>query len=168
MRKRSTRPHPESVMHIVSLLPSTTEICYALGLGEALRGVTHECDYPVEARAKPHLTRNVLPSGEHASADIDHMITERILNGQSIYDLDEALLARLEPDLILTQELCEVCAVAYDDVLAAARKLPRVPRVASFEPRSVGAILDSIAEVARLAGVPERGTEVVRALQARL
>lgn len=155
-------------MKIVSLLPSTTEICYALGLGDELRGVTHECDFPPEARAKPHLTKNVLPRGDHSSADIDRMIAERVLNGESIYDLDTGLLAEIAPDLILTQELCDVCAVSYDDVLEAARQLPKTPHVASFEPRSVREILDSILEVARLAAVPERGDEVVRGLQLRL
>jgi iron complex transport system substrate-binding protein len=153
---------------IVSLLPSTTEICFALGLEHQLRGVTHECDYPPTAATKPALTRNVLPDGEQTSADIDRLITERILNGQSIYDLDRDLMARLAPDLVLTQELCEVCAVAYDDVLALARTLPKVPRVASFEPRSVGEILDSIVEIARLAGAPKRGAQVVGALRERL
>jgi iron complex transport system substrate-binding protein len=155
-------------MNIISLLPSTTEICYALGLGEALRGVTHECDYPPAAREKPHLTRNVLPPGAHTSAAIDRFISERVLNGQSIYDLDEELLADLAPDLILTQELCAVCAVSYDDVLVAARKLPKTPRVASFEPRSLGEILDSISEIASLAGVAERGARVAGELCRRL
>jgi iron complex transport system substrate-binding protein len=153
---------------IVSLLPSTTEICFALGLDAQLRGVTHECDYPPAARLKPALTRNALPAGEHSSADIDRLITDRILNGQSIYDLDRDLMERLAPDLVLTQELCDVCAVAYDDVLAVARTLPKVPRVASFEPRSVGEILDSIVEIARLAGAPERGAAFVSALRERL
>lgn len=155
-------------MTIVSLLPSTTEICYVLGLGDRLGGVTHECDYPPEAQRKPHLTRNVLPDGEHTSAEIDRMISERVLNGEPIYDLDRELLAELAPDLILTQELCNVCAVSYDEVLDAARALPKTPKVASFEPRSVEDILHSIIEVASLAGVPERGREVVDGLRARL
>jgi len=155
-------------MKIVSLLPSTTEICYALGLGDAVVGVTHECDYPEDARTKPHLTANVLPDGEHSSADIDRMIAERVLHGQSIYDLDTDLLAELAPDLILTQELCEVCAVSYTDVLAAAQALPKVPEVAAFEPHNVDEILASIAEVARLAGIPEQGQVVVGELRERL
>ena len=153
---------------IVSLLPSTTEICYALGLDAHLRGVTHECDYPAAARRLPRLTRNVLPDSEYSSADIDRLITERVLNGQSIYALDRDLMAELAPDLVLTQALCDVCAVAYDDVLAVARTLPKIPHVASFEPRSVGEILDSIDEIARLASVPECGAAVVGALRARL
>ncbi len=155
-------------MKIVSLLPSTTEICYALGLGEAVVGVTHECDFPSDARSKPHLTANVLPDGDHSSADIDRMIAERVQNGQSIYHLDTDLLADLAPDLILTQELCEVCAVSYTDVLAAARTLQKVPDVAAFEPHNIDEILGSMAEVARLAGVPEQGHQTVSELRARL
>jgi iron complex transport system substrate-binding protein len=155
-------------VRIVSLLPSTTEICYALGLGEQLAGVTHECDYPREARHKPHLTSNVLPEGEHTSADIDRMISERILNGQSIYNLHLDLLAEIAPDLILTQALCDVCAVSYTDVVAAAKTLPKEPLVASFEPTTIGEILGSIEEIARLAGVPARGQQVVARLRARL
>lgn len=155
-------------MKIVSLLPSTTEICYALGLGDSVVGVTHECDFPDDAREKPHLTANVLPDGEHTSAGIDRMIAERVMNGQSIYHLDTNVLEKLAPDLILTQELCEVCAVSYTDVLAAARTLPKTPEVAAFEPHSIAEILASITEVARLAGVPERGKQVVAELRARL
>jgi iron complex transport system substrate-binding protein len=155
-------------MRIISLLPSTTEICYALGLDEELVGVTHECDYPPAAQDKPHLTRNVLPPGDYTSAEIDRMIAERVLHGAPIYDLDTDLLATLEPDLILTQELCDVCAVSYDDVLAAARALPKVPHVASIEPRSIDDILASIEDIAALAGVPQRGRRVVTALRERL
>jgi len=155
-------------MNIISLLPSTTEIVYALGLGGQLRGVTHECDFPQDAKSKPHLTRNVLPAGEHGSAEIDRMVRERVLNGQGIYDLDRELLAEIEPDLILTQELCEVCAVSYDDVVAAAEALPKVPRVASFEPDSLELIFQSIHDISWLAAHPERGRDLVFELQARL
>lgn len=155
-------------MKIVSLLPSTTEICYALGLGDSVVGVTHECDFPADALGKPRLTANVLPEGAHSSADIDQMIAERVRSGQSIYHLDTDLLAELAPDLILTQELCEVCAVSYTDVLAAARMLPKTPRVAAFEPHNIAEILASIVEVARLAGVPGQGEQTVQELQARL
>ena len=144
-------------MNIISLLPSTTEIVFALGLGEQLRGVTHECDYPDEAKHKPHLTRNVLPAGEHSSAEIDRLVRERVLNGQGIYDLDRGLLAELEPDLILTQELCEVCAVSYDEVLDAVASLPKPARVASFEPDSLELIFQSIHDISWLASHPERG-----------
>jgi iron complex transport system substrate-binding protein len=91
-----------------------------------------------------------------------------VLNGQSIYHLDTDLLAELAPDLILTQELCEVCAVSYTDVLAAAQALPKVPEVVAFEPHTIEGILASIGEVARLAGVSERGEQVVAGLRSRL
>ncbi|RIK39184.1 MAG: cobalamin-binding protein, partial [Chloroflexi bacterium] len=155
-------------MKIVSLLPSTTEICFALGLGGSVFGVTHECDYPAAARSLPQLTRNVLPAGEYSSAEIDRMVAERVLNGCAIYDLDVALLAALEPDLILTQALCPVCAVSYDDVVGAAAALPRMPRVAAFEPHTVADIIASIAEVARLAGVPEQGDRLCTQLTDRI
>lgn len=155
-------------MNIISLLPSTTEIVYALGLGEQLKGVTHECDFPEEAKSKPHITSNALPGGEHSGAEIDRLVRERVLNGQSIYDLDRGLLAQIEPDLILTQELCEVCAVAYDDVVAVAETLPNVPRVASFEPDSIELILQSIHDISWLAARPEVGRDLVAGLQARL
>lgn len=155
-------------MRIISLLPSTTEICYSLGLGDQIVGVTHECDYPEDARRKPHLTRNVLPPGRFTSAEIDRLVSERVRNGQPIYELDANLMAELEPDLILTQALCEVCAVSYDDVLAVARSLPKVPEVLSFEPDSTEGILQSISEVARAAGVEAEGERVLADLRGRL
>jgi iron complex transport system substrate-binding protein len=155
-------------MNIISLLPSTTEIVYALGLGEQLKGVTHECDFPEDAKSKPHVTSNALPEGQHGGAEIDRMVRERVLNGQSIYDLDRDLLAEIGPDLILTQELCDVCAVSYDDVLEVAGTLPKVPRVASFEPDSIELIFQSIHDISWLAARPEVGRELVADLQARL
>jgi iron complex transport system substrate-binding protein len=155
-------------MNIISLLPSTTEIVYALGLGEQLRAVTHECDFPEDAKKKPHLTKSVLPEGEYGSAEIDRLVRERVLNGQGIYELDHDLLAEIEPDLILTQELCDVCAVSYDDVLAAVERLPKTPRVASFEPDSLELIFQSIYDISWLASHPERGRDLVASLQARL
>ncbi|MBX6340968.1 MAG: cobalamin-binding protein [Thermomicrobiaceae bacterium] len=155
-------------MRIVSLLPSVTEICFALGLGDQLCAVTHECDYPPAARSKPHATRSVLPPGITDSAEIDRRITERVLSGESIYELDVPLLQRLAPDLILTQELCEVCAVSYEDVLRVARRLPGPPRVVSIEPRSVGEVLASIRTVGALTGREAVADAVVRALEHRI
>ena len=155
-------------MKIVSLLPSTTEICYALGLADQVVAVTHECDYPPAAAARPHATRNVLPLGISDSAEIDRLVTQRVLEGGSIYALDVPLLERLAPDLILTQALCEVCAVSYEDVVAIARHLPGAPAVASIEPRTVEEILDSIRTVGQLAGRVETADAVVSALRARI
>lgn len=153
---------------IVSLLPSTTEICCAIGLADQLVAVTHECDYPPAVASHPHVTRNVLPPGISDGAEIDRLVTERLLEGGSIYELDVALLAELAPDLILTQALCEVCAVAYEDVLSIARRLPGHPRVASIDPHTLEEILESILVVGRLAGRPDTAGAVVSALRLRL
>ena len=104
-------------MRIVSLVPSATEMLFALGLGESVVAVTHECDYPPEAKRLPHLTKTVLPQGLEA-AEIDIAVKAIVAEGRALYELDEAVLAELEPDLIVTQAICDVCAVSYEDVLA--------------------------------------------------
>ena len=106
-------------MRIVSLVPHATELCFALGLGDELIAVTHECDYPPAAVALPHATRDTLPPGLSAG-EIDAAVRERTVSGQSIYELDADLLRSLRPDLIVTQALCPVCAVSYDEVAALA------------------------------------------------
>lgn len=155
-------------MRIVSLLPSTTEICFALGLGDQLVAVTHECDYPPAAQKRPQITRNVLPPDIDDGAEIDRLIRERVLRGESIYELDVELLERLEPDLILTQELCAVCAVSYEDVQAIAQRLPNPPRVVSIEPRTVEEVLDSILTVGSLTRRTVTAKAVVAALRSRI
>lgn len=159
---------PSASPKIVSLLPSLTEICFALGLEDQLAAVTHECDYPSAATVKPHATRSVLPPGIDDSAEIDRRITELVLEGQPIYTLDEPLLRDIAPDLILTQELCEVCAVAYEDVVAIARRLPGAPRVVSIEPRGVEEIIDSIETVGALTSREATARAVTRALRDRI
>ncbi len=155
-------------MRIVSLLPSITEICYALGLGEQLVAVTHECDYPPAAQLKPHITRNVLPPDVTDSAEIDRLVRERVGQGLPIYELDVDLLKRLDADLILTQELCPVCAVSYQDVLKIARTLPRMPQVLSLEPVSVDGVLESIQTVGAATGRERVADSVVQALRHRI
>src|SRR6202050_593754 len=113
-------------MRIVSLVPSATERLFALGLGPELVAVTHECDYPAAARELPKVTRDVIPTGL-TSAEIDAAVKERTLAGESIYELDAAALHELEPDLIVTQALCSVCAVSYDDVRAVAEEIDPKP-----------------------------------------
>src|SRR6266487_4048469 len=103
-------------MRVASLVPSATEMLFALGLGQSVVAVTHECDYPPEARSRPHLTRTVLKPGLDA-AEIDRAVQARIAEGRALYELDEELLAALAPDLIVTQAICAVCAVSYEDVL---------------------------------------------------
>jgi iron complex transport system substrate-binding protein len=156
---------------IVSLLPSATEIVCALGLADRLVAVTHECDYPPDALAGiPRITSNLLPPEVRRSDEIDAAVRAAVGTGHGLYDLDEPMLTRLEPDLILTQELCSVCAVAYPQVLQAARLAGggTGPMVVSLEPHSMTDVFATIRLVAQLAGVEERGIELVRSLQARL
>ncbi|GAC1614541.1 MAG: hypothetical protein NVS4B13_09270 [Candidatus Elarobacter sp.] len=120
-------------MRVVSLLPSATEILFAIGAAEHVVGVTHECDYPDEAKRRPALTSTLLPA-ELDAAGIDRHVRARVHQGSSLYGLDEAKLAALQPDLIVTQELCAVCAVSYEIVDRAAKRLRGDPRVVSLEP----------------------------------
>lgn len=165
-------------MKIVSLLPSATEICFALGLGEQVVGVTHECDYPPEALDKPKLTRSNLPQtlqthpGSTAApfvgrtAAIDRHVRENVHAGSSLYALDAELLERLEPDLIITQELCDVCAVSYEIVSAAAKRLRGDPRVISLEPSTLEDVYSTIETVAQIADRKENGKRVIELLRA--
>ena len=156
---------------IVSLLPSATEIVCALGLADRLVAVTHECDYPPDALdGIPRITSNLLPPEVQRSEEIDAAVRAAVGTGHGLYDLDEPMLARLEPDLILTQELCSVCAVAYRQVLQSARLAggSNGPMVVSLEPHFLTDMFATIDLVARLAGVQERGRELVWSLQARL
>jgi iron complex transport system substrate-binding protein len=152
---------------IVSLLPSATEIVYALGLGERLVGVTHECDYPPEASRKPHLTASALPPAA-TSAEIDRHVRASLHAGSSLYALDADALERLAPDLIITQELCEVCAVSYDIVARAAKRLRGDPRLISLEPSSLEDVYANIATVGELAGADLSARDVVTGLRLRV
>jgi iron complex transport system substrate-binding protein len=129
---------------------------FALGLGDQVVAVTHECDYPAGVEQLPHLTRSVIPEGLGA-AEIDRAVRERTGRGESLYELDEELLAELDVNLIVTQAVCEVCAVSYDDVRAIAEKLPTQPRVISLDPSTLGEVLADIPRLAEAAGVPEAG-----------
>ncbi len=152
---------------IVSLLPSATEIAYALGLGEQLVGVTHECDFPPEARAKPHLTSSALPTAARP-ADIDRHVRASLHAGSSLYHLDSGLLEQLAPDLIVTQELCEVCAVSYEIVARAARRVTSDPRVVSLEPSSLEDVFANIRTFGELTGTQTAATALIAQLDARV
>jgi iron complex transport system substrate-binding protein len=149
-------------MRIVSLVPHATELLFALGLGDQVVAVTHECDYPEAALALPHVTRDRLPSGLSA-AEIDAAVRERTGRGEALYELDEGTLEELGVDLIVTQAVCEVCAVSFDDVQAVAERLPTRPRVISLDPSTLGEVL---ADVPRLAALT-RSREAALALIAR-
>jgi iron complex transport system substrate-binding protein len=138
-------------VRIVSLVPHATELCFAIGLGRELIAVSHECDFPSAARELPHVTRDTLAVGLD-SAQIDAAVRERTAAGHSIYELDTELLRKLEPDLIITQSLCAVCAVSYDDVVALAAELPSRPRVLSLDPHTLGEALADVRTVAQATG----------------
>jgi len=130
-------------MRIVSLVPHATELLFALGLGDDVVAVTHECDFPLEVLELPRVTRDVLPAGLSA-AEIDAAVRERTQQGKAIYELDEDRLEGLEPDLIVTQELCAVCAVSYDDVVEVAGRIPSAPQVISLDPTTLGEAMGDI------------------------
>jgi iron complex transport system substrate-binding protein len=152
---------------IVSLLPSATEIVCALGLGDALVGVSHECDWPPFVRALPVLSSAAIPT-DLPSGETDRLVRERLARGDGLYMLDAALMRDLQPTLIVTQALCEVCSIALPEVLRVARSLPEEPPVLSLEPGCIADILADIARVAEAAGVSERAVPAVDALDARL
>lgn len=154
-------------MRIASLVPSATEALFALGLGEQVAGVTHECDYPPEAAAKPHLTRSVIPEGLEAG-EIDAAVRERVDAGRHLYELDEETLAALEVDLIVTQALCEVCAVSYDDVRAVAARIPSRPEVISLDPSTLGEVIADLGRLGEAAGAAEAATKLRNGLERRL
>ncbi|HKS70954.1 MAG TPA: cobalamin-binding protein [Ktedonobacterales bacterium] len=155
-------------MRIVSLLPSATEILFALGLGDQVAAVNHECDYPPAARQKPHITRSLLPP-DLSSGAIDEAVRGQLAaDAHSLYTIDRTLLAEIAPDLIVTQQLCEVCAVAYDEVLDAVRALPKRPRVLNLEPMALGEVLGDIERVGNATGTRERARALVAQLEARV
>src|SRR6266498_4944853 len=134
-------------MRICSLLPSATEIAFALGLGDQVVAVSHECDYPPEASNRPVLTKSAIHQKIHRSLEVDREVEQR---GGDIYKIDEKLLGDLKPDLILTQELCHVCAVSYTKVKEAARVLDADTKIVSLEPTNLEEIVDNILLVGKI------------------
>lgn len=154
-------------MRIVSLLPSATEIVCELGLGENLVGVTHECDHPPFVTGLPKVTCTLIPHNA-PSSEIDALVRERLKTQRALYTLDMPTLERLQPELLVTQALCDVCAVAEAEVTAAACSLPGRPMVVNLEPMCLSEVYDCLRLVAEAAGVPDRATSVIAALQARV
>ena len=155
-------------MRIVSLLPSATEIVFALGLGDELVGVTHECDFPPEVAAIPQVTRSTNDLAGRSSREIDRLVGDAVHGGSSLYALDEDALAAADPDLILTQELCAVCAVGYREVNDVARAIDADITVVSLEPTSVEGVLNSISTVGAMTDAEDAAVDVVGELRERL
>ena len=154
-------------MRIASLVPSATEMLFALGLGDQVVAVTHECDYPPGVEQLPHLTRTVIPEGLEA-AQIDAAVRERTGRGEALYELDDELLRELDVDLIVTQAVCEVCAVSFDDVRSLATALPTHPTVISLDPSTLGEVLADLPRLGAAAGAPEAGEAVAAAAGERI
>ncbi|MBO9534922.1 MAG: ABC transporter substrate-binding protein [Solirubrobacteraceae bacterium] len=154
-------------MRIVSLVPHATELLFALELDDEVVGVTHECDYPWAATELPKVTKDRLPEGGSAG-EIDAAVREKTLAGESIYQLDEDAIRDLEPDLIVTQELCTVCAVSHDDVVAFAQTLDKVPEVITLDPHTLGEALGDIRTVAGQTDRKDEGVDLVEELAGRI
>jgi iron complex transport system substrate-binding protein len=147
-------------MRIVSLVPHATELLFALGLGDQVVGVTHECDHPAAARERRHVTRDRLPAGL-SSAEIDAAVREFTEGGEAIYALDERVLAELKPDLIVTQALCPVCAVSYDDVRAIAERLDPAPKVIALDPKTYGETLADVRTIAQATDTKPEAVDLI-------
>jgi iron complex transport system substrate-binding protein len=155
-------------MRIVSLLPSATEIVCALGLRDELVGITHECDYPAEVAGIPVMTRSTFDLADMPGGRIHRLVADAIHGGSSLYALDEAALAAAEPDLILTQELCEVCAVSYRTVNDAVRAMGGDVTVVSLEPTSIEGIFNTISTVGAMTDAEDAAVEVLEELRSRM
>lgn len=165
--ERSAANDMNRSLRIVSLLPSATEICFALGLGEQVVGVSHECDFPAEVRGRPVLTApKIDPSAP--SAEIDRQVNALVAAGESIYRIDERALAALAPDLVLTQGVCEVCAVSFDEVREATLRAAPGACVLSLSPTTLDEVLDDVGRVGAAAGVDDGAGAVVAGLRRRL
>jgi iron complex transport system substrate-binding protein len=154
-------------MRIVSLVPSATEMLFALGLGQDVTAVTHECDHPPEARELPKVTRDVIGPGL-PPAEIDRAVRELTEQGQAIYELDEDALRRAQPDLIVTQALCAVCAVSYDDVKTVAERLEPVPELLSLDPHTLGEVLGDVRTLAQATDSKDAGVDLVQDAASRI
>jgi len=147
-------------MRIVSLLPSATEMVYALGLGDALVGVTHECDYPEAAKSLPPVVRPALNLEGLTQSEIDAAVSARLREGKTLYEIDEKRLLDLAPDIILTQDLCQVCAPSGNELSRAVMFLPNQPKLIWMTPRNLAGVKENILELAQAAGVETRAAQL--------
>ena len=155
-------------MRICSFLPSATEIVYTLGRGDSLRGVSHECDFPPDARTKPAVVRSRFDSEALSIREIDDAVRELALRGESVYEIDEDALAAARPDLVITQRLCEVCAVPFEDVERAAARLAPAPEVMSLDPHGLDDVIDDVLAVGRRVGADAEAHHAAFGLRARI
>ena len=155
-------------MRICSFLPSATEIVYLLGLGDSLNGVSHECDFPSDALGKPKVVRSRIDPTNLNRGEIDALVTEMMSRGENIYEVDERALAGARPDLVITQQLCEVCAVSFEDVRRAAERLDPPPGILSLDPHGIEDVLGDILRVGSLVGRESSAHHVAFNLRARI
>ena len=155
-------------MRIISLLPAATEIAGALGLMEQVVGVSHECDFPEDANERPRVIHCPIHSAGLTSGEVDAWVRHALRENGTIYTIDEPLLRELRPDVILTQKLCDVCAVGYDTVAKLAETLPDRPQVVNLEPSSLNDIFDDIRRVAETCEIPERAEKLIVNLSGRV
>src|SRR6266849_424169 len=153
---------------IVSFLPSATEMVCALGLEDRLVGITHECDYPSSVKKKPIVVRSAVPVETMTQAEIDKSVSERLQNGLSVYQVDERLLQELAPDLILTQDLCQVCAPSGNEVTQALNLLPKKPQILWLTPKSLQEIFDNLHELGHATGRAREAEKLIAAGRERL
>ncbi len=154
-------------MRIISLLPSATEIVYALGLGDEIVGVSHECDFPEEVKEKPKMIEPVFDSTRLGSERIDQLVEEYVGRGESLYRIRFDEFRKANPDLVITQELCDVCAIGAEDVLASVNKLGKPVKVVSLNPHSLSDVKDDIRSVAKAADRTARATRVIVGLETK-
>jgi iron complex transport system substrate-binding protein len=155
-------------MRVCSLLPGATEIAFALGLGDDVVGVTHECDYPAEARQKPVMVHGLIDSNRMTSLEIDRWVGERLGSNQGLYVIDKERLREAAPDVILTQGLCDVCAIDYNEVVAASETLAKKPKIVSLTPNCLTDVLDDVTRVGEATGQRHRAERFVQKLEQRI
>jgi len=155
-------------MRIVSLLPSATELAFSLGLGDDVVGVSHECDYPAEARTRATVVHCAIPLDDLTAAEIDGAVSTQLRVGGSIYTIDTELLRALDPDLILAQDLCEVCAPSGNETERAIAALDRTPRVLTLAPRTLREIQENLRQLGEVTGRLEVAQTLIESQRERL
>ena len=155
-------------MRICSFLPSGTEIVCALGLSDSLLAVSHECDYPAEVLSRPKVVRSRFDSASLTGAEIDVAVTDLASRGERIYEVDRSVLGAARPDLVITQQLCEVCAISFEDVQAAVVQLEVPPRIISLDPSSLSDVLSDVEAVGEATGTSAQAAELTRTLNERI